>query len=167
VAKKKKFEVKQRKRRTQEPVPASGMPVCIAALFCEQVVIGGDQRLTLVNTLDTINLPPSIHNPGEAIEIAGARLVILLKRADAVGVHELEVSYVSESGDVDPVGLLQPSFPSNDPPETGYNYYAPIRMFWRGSGLYWLQIRHGKKLLAKSALRLRMAPDPLSGKIPG
>jgi len=81
--------------------PAHGLPVCIAALFCDQVVVGEDKMLTLVRTLDTINLPPGTsYKLGEPVEFGGsARLVILLKRGDADGRHEFPVTILGRQGD--------------------------------------------------------------------
>jgi hypothetical protein len=142
----------------------TGEPVCIAALFCDSVVTGDDKRLTLVRSLDTINLPPgTTYKSGEPLEF-GAQMVILLKQANAVGDHDLLVTVQGpHPGDSDVLGVLRANFTADADQETGHNFISPIRLVWRGAGLYWFHLQtKARKVIAKTALRIRNLPDPLA-----
>jgi hypothetical protein len=127
-------------------------------LFCESVVTGEDKTLTLVRTVDTITLPPEIAAKMEGyVDFGGAaKLVVLLKQANAVGHHEIIVAVRNPSKTVDPMGLIQQDFPANAEPEVGYNFVTPVRLKWRGKGLYWIEVRVGKQLLARTPLRINI-----------
>jgi hypothetical protein len=143
-------------------VASRGTPVCIAALYCNSVVNGQDNTLSIIQTIDTIFISPETQfKIGEVVDLGGPlRLVVLLKQGDAVGRHEMEVSYRNPDGTRDPIGKLWQDFPPNAPPEMGYNFIAPVRLRWRGLGLYWLELRLGKKLLARTPLNVKYMEVP-------
>jgi hypothetical protein len=151
---------KDTKPRATAPVEATGAPVCIAALYCDSAFTDKDDNVTIVRTIDTITFPAGTeYEPGEHVELGGpAKLVVMLKRDDATGLHEMPVDYLGPSGEVDLVGLVRQDFPVTVGPEEGYNYVGPIQVVWRGQGLYWLRIHHKDKIIAKTALKLLIAP---------
>jgi len=156
-------EAGTKSRRTVAKEQPTGTPVCIAALFCDSAFIDEYQTMTIIRTIDTITFPSGIeHKPGEVVELEGSnRLVIMLKRDDATGLHELPVDYLSPSGKVDRVGLIRQAFSKDVEPEAGYNFVSRIQFIWRGDGLYWLRIHSGKRIIAKTALRVKIAsPRP-------
>jgi hypothetical protein len=138
---------------------ATGTPVCIAALFCDAAVTGVDKMVTIIRTIDTIVFPQDTQMEiGAPIQLSTPnRLVIMLKRYDAVGRHELPVFQVfTETDKTEPIGLIAQDFAEEDP-ATGYNFIGPVQFVWRGEGLYWLEIRtKSNTIIARTALRLKM-----------
>jgi hypothetical protein len=157
-------KAKTKQASKSKPVPpaeAKGTPVCIAALYCNTAVIGEDKTVTIVQTLDTITFGPDLEfKLGEAVEIGGlTRLVVMLKRDNATGRHELPLVFTSPSGETDVIGIIVQDFSENAGPEVGYNLVIPIRIVWRGEGLYWLQIKSTtNKVIARTPLRLKTTP---------
>jgi hypothetical protein len=151
--------VKQSKPATATKSESSGTPVCIAALFCESVVVGDDKTLTIVRTIDTLTLPPGIQpKTDEPMEFTGAaKLVVLLKQASAKGQHEITLTVMNPLNKREPIGFIRQDFPTDAAPEVGYNFVAPVRILWRGEGLYWIEIRSGKQVIGKTPLRIKFA----------
>jgi hypothetical protein len=150
------------KSQATHTAEAKGTPVCIAALYCNNVVTSDDMALTIVQTLDTINFVSGTKfELGAGVEVGTPiRLVIMLKRDDATGRHELLLGMTGPSGETDPIGLMVQDFGGDAPPELGYNLISPVRFVWRGEGLYWLEVKtKSGKVIARTALRLNIAPQ--------
>lgn len=150
-------------KKTKRRKPIRGTPVCIAALFCDAALVDKDGMVSIVRTLDTlifspdrpvaeIGIPTELHN-------SPAKMVVLLKRHDAVGTQPISIIQTAPSGDTEPIGLVVVDFKAGAGPETGYNFIGPIRFVWRGEGLYWfaVQTKDGT-VLARTALRLKIGP---------
>jgi hypothetical protein len=107
-------------------------------------------------------LPPEKQfKDGEAVEVSGnCRMVIVLKRDTAEGLHQLEVSFASPTGEIDRIGVLAPAFSKDVSKESGYNIVSPIRFVWRGQGVYWLQIKHNKSIIMRSPLKIHVGYEP-------
>jgi hypothetical protein len=161
VAKSRKAKSKRTTKTQRQPVAgAKGTPVCIAALYCNNVVTSDDRALTIVQTLDTIIFASGTKfELGTAVEVGTPiRLVVMLKRDGATGRHELRLVLTGPSGETDSIGQIVQDFAEDTAPELGYNLISPVRFVWRGEGLYWLDVKtKAGKVIARTALRLNIA----------
>ncbi len=149
---------KPKKERKESP---TGTPVCTAMVLCDNAITGADSTLSIIRVIDTITFGTSelSFKIGDGVELGHVKLVVMIKRGDAAGSHELPLAVVGPppSRKRDVVGTITPDFSGVDP-ESGYNLLTVLRLRWRGPGLYWLELRSGQRTIARSPFKIKL-PD--------
>jgi hypothetical protein len=150
----------QAPRSSQPPTQVRGMPICVAALFCDSAFLDKDNLVTIIRTIDTLTFPKGAEPTelGITVELAGpTRLVIMFKQDDAQGRHELPVIQIGPKGESDPIGLIVEEFRQDAGKHTAFNSVVPVQFVWRGPGWYWLEVRNkANKVLAKTPFKLEI-----------
>lgn len=144
--------------------PKDGLPICVAMVPCDQVIMGADGTATVVRIVDTIGVPPERATKGGAIQIGGVYLFMLVKNGDATKDYEVNVGIVDPSGKRSTIGKTEKITPNT--PESGRNIVMPIVVVWAGDGLYWYEASVGKSRIARAPVRFVMAsPEEFASKL--
>jgi len=129
-------------------------PYVQAALFCDQVIIGNDNVLSLIRIIDT--LTHSEHGPTAPAQMPEvpyrSKLVIMLKSGMARGPHEVKIEPVLPSGEVKPPVLFTVHFEGE---ERGANLIVDFPYTYRLEGLYWFNVYVDDELITRIPFRVK------------
>jgi len=133
----------------------AGLPVCIAMLVCEQVIIAKDNTASAIRIVDTITLPSAAERKqGEGLEF-GLHLLIIVKKGDSQGQFDLLLVCTDPNGNKVPVGLAAAQDIQGGP-ETGTTSISPLRLPWGGEGLYWIELLANNSLIARTPVKVNI-----------
>jgi hypothetical protein len=142
----------------EQVAQATAMPICVGLFFADHAILGDDKTLTVVRTVDTVNLreaPPIEH--GDTLVLDPLKLVAMLKTGNARGKFNLAFLSVNPGGTRSPIGIA-PEAAFEGPPESGANVVAEVGLEWHGPGLYWIELEVNGVQLARTPLKLNVPP---------
>jgi hypothetical protein len=158
VAKAKKTTISGKSKK------AKALPVCMAMVLCDQVILGTDKVFSAIRIVDTVTVPRDESERFEgAVEFSTTRLLVILKRGDATGEFAVGLISTDPSGKRVPVGAAaisrfgEPDDP--DDPVGGASINSPARIVWGGEGVYWLELQINGVVVAKTPLRIKIADE--------
>jgi hypothetical protein len=145
---------------------AKALPVCVAMVLCDQVVVGADRTATVVRIVDTIGVPPDAgHKIGDVVGFTDVALFISLKKGESTDAEtDLVLTSVDRFKKRTPVGRA--TFRVTGAPENGTNILGHPRFRWAGEGLDWLELTAEGTLLAKTPVKLTTGPPVTQGTQP-
>lgn len=131
-----------------------GLPVCVSLVVCEKVLIGDDRTATIVRIIDTVGITPEIARTGlgAAVEVGGVSLFISMKNGDATSKYRLNLNVVDPGGNRRSIAHSD-VMPRGDP-QSGQNVVAPVRIYWAGPGVYWIELAVGNKRIARTPIQV-------------
>jgi len=136
------------------------LPICIAMVVCDKVIIGEDKVISAIRIIDVLHLVPQ---PGKSmpegiVEFQQVSLLTIIKKAGASGRFDMKIFSVDPLGKRSEIGGAEIDF-GNEFPETGRNTSEPLRLNWAGAGLYWIELKIDGRLIARTPLRINIVPE--------
>lgn len=137
----------------------SGLPVCVAMLICDRVIIGIDQTATIVRIVDTVGVPDDPERKvGLPVEIGGVTLFVSVKRGGADGEYPLTLVSRGPNGKRSRIGEMK--FLAEGEQQRGANMVGAIRFVWWGEGLYWYELETAsRKVIGRTPMKV-VSGDP-------
>ena len=137
------------------------LPECIALLFAENVNTSKeDGVLSFIRVVDTvmIPLPPSHLKTGDGVQMAGLKLVAMLRTPNPIGDHAIQMICVGPRGHSEPIGLA--IVPFDVPAIPGHpiakNLVSEFTVAWDGDGIYWIELWSDQRRIARTPLNVKV-----------
>jgi hypothetical protein len=126
------------------------LPVCVAMLLCESVIVAEDKTVSAIRIIDRIGMlkEPDASDTDGGVEFQGIKLLIMLKADMGSGEYKLLITCThKESGNSEPIGLFAPNF---DDKTSGANAATPLRIKWHGQGTYWIEASIDNEVIGRT-----------------
>jgi hypothetical protein len=140
--------------KAKKPAKGKVMPLCIAMLICENILVGKDDVASAIRIIDTLTVPATHQmKVGDLCGFGPLQLLVILKNGDAKG--EFQCRLVCRGPDQKATPVARVDFTLEGDPEVGKNIAGPLVVRWSGDGLYWIELMAGDILIAKTPLKIK------------
>lgn len=154
------IQPKESAKSSQKKNTPSKLPVCVAFLMCERVIVAeDDQTLSAIRIVDSISLPPDAAQQGrEGAELPALKLLAIIKKGEASEEINLKLICADPTGKKDTVGTSLVTMESDDPMMTT-SLVTSVRVINIKKGIYWIELLANDSLIARTPLKVNILDE--------
>lgn len=140
--------------KATEARTASELPVCIALMVCDRVIIDKNDTVSAIRIVDTITLPQSdIPKEYDGIELPALTILAILKKGESEGSFDYNLVCVDPNKNRRSIATACNAVMTGEP-QAGNNINTPLRLSNVIEGLYWIELLANNSLIGRTPFKV-------------